>query len=108
MESVMTSDKNDDEDRLPDDEERRAAEQLARALDGERDHDADAVALAAARSIRSAAGREAPLGQLRARGLAKAALAEAARQVARAARPAARSRWSSLLGLAAVAAVVVL
>jgi hypothetical protein len=85
---------NEDDDKPGSPEELAAAEQLARALDGEGPLP-DEVNLIAA-----ATGRAPPLGELRARGLARAALDESLK---RRARPA---RWPKWLG--AVAALLVL
>jgi hypothetical protein len=79
----------DDEDE-PQREEREAAARLARALDGT--EPADTPEAEAATLVRAAAGRAAPLGELRARGLARAAV--------QAARPRRARRWPWALGAA--------
>ena len=65
-----------------DEAEREAAAAFARALDGEAPRsatDPHAPELEIAQLVRAAAGRAAPLGELRARGLARAAVEEARR-----------------------------
>jgi hypothetical protein len=71
-------------------EELAAAARLARALDED----------AGAEQIRAAAGKAAPLGELRARGLARAAVAQASR-------PRRRWRWAAAASLL-VAALLLL
>ncbi|MSP62749.1 MAG: hypothetical protein EXR72_20945 [Myxococcales bacterium] len=91
---------NDDEADL---EERAAAEALARAFDGE---DAGTAAdREFAGMIGAAAGRSAPLGEIRARGLARDAVLEVQRRARRARRP----RWPwAMLGVAASVAIALL
>jgi hypothetical protein len=89
-----------DDDKPASPEEEDAARALADALDGTSQR-ADANDRRAASLIRAAAGHEAPLGELRARGLARAALARftADRRRAR--------TWRLLGGLAIAAALAI-
>ncbi len=92
-------------------EEEAAAAALAEALDGRLDgaDPGDAVAIGL---IRAAAGKEAPLGELRARGIARAAVEEAKRRSLAPVEKPVRRRgrlWTAggLLAMAVAAAVVV-
>jgi hypothetical protein len=100
-----------DEEKPATPEEEAAAAALAEALDGKLDgaDPGDAVAIGL---IRAAAGKEAPLGELRARGIARAAVEEAKRRslapVEKPARRRVRS-WTAggFLAVAAAAALAV-
>jgi len=104
----------EDDDKPVSPEEEAAARALAEALDGRSSGDAPVEPgdLAAATRIRAVSGREAPLGELRARGIARAAIAAASAKKATAppeAKPAPRPRqWLWALASLAAAACLAL